>query len=462
MPATEGPVSVEADVWSRLLDLLGGLSRLADLGFGLHAGESVRSAALVALLCDDLGLSADDMRAGLYTALLHHVGCTGFAHETARVYGDELAMNRAAARTDLGDVPRDVFATFIPTFTEGLPLTERARLGVTAVAKGRKVGAAYTVATCEAGRHAGRRLGLPEEVQRSVYHVYELWHGGGIPDRLAGDDIPVASRLADRARCVVRYPRRCPARNRRDQPAGRRDARPDAGGGVRGVGGRAAHGGQPRRPAADRAGLRAPTGGHRTARRPARRRVGVRRHRGPQVPLPPRPLAGCRAAGACRGRTARHGDGDLDELEVAALLHDVGRVAVSTRIWEKEGELTRPEWEEVRLHAYHSERILAGSDRLVGLAEVVGMHHERQDGDGYHRGADAGAIVRPSRMIAAADAYHAMTQARPHRRRCLPTAPRGSSSARRPRGGSTPRRSMRSWRRLGARSRSLLQSHRQA
>lgn len=179
----------------RLADLLAGLSRLADLGFGMHAGESLRSAALAALLAEELGLDDEDLRAALYTALLHHIGCPGFAHETTRIIGDDLAMNTAAARTNLTQ-PRDMFATFLPALVRGQPPLRRARLAVRALAAGERYGTAYTTATCEVGRQAARRLELPETVQRSVYHVYEFWQEGGVPTGLAADEIPVASRVA--------------------------------------------------------------------------------------------------------------------------------------------------------------------------------------------------------------------------------------------------------------------------
>jgi hypothetical protein len=95
----------------RLADLLAGLSRLADLGFGLQAGEALRSCALAAGLARSLELPDDEVRAAFYCALLHHVGCTGYAHETARLFGDELALNVAAGRSDPAD-PRDLLRTF--------------------------------------------------------------------------------------------------------------------------------------------------------------------------------------------------------------------------------------------------------------------------------------------------------------------------------------------------------------
>jgi HD-GYP domain-containing protein (c-di-GMP phosphodiesterase class II) len=126
------------------------------------------------------------------------------------------------------------------------------------------------------------------------------------------------------------------------------------------------------------------------------------------------------------------------DLEVAGLLHDVGRVAVPDRVWEKPGALSGHEWEQVRLHAYHSERILAGSERLASLAPLVGMHHERLDGAGYHRGCTRAELPMAARTLAAADAWQAMTQPRPHRpalapeqaeRRLLAGARRGALDA---------------------------------
>lgn len=97
----------------RLIDLLAGLSRLADFGFGMHACESLRSSALAAALGRELGLARPRPAGGAVHALLHHVGCVGYARETTQAIGDDLAMNVAASRTNLVE-PRDMFATFPP------------------------------------------------------------------------------------------------------------------------------------------------------------------------------------------------------------------------------------------------------------------------------------------------------------------------------------------------------------
>jgi HD-GYP domain-containing protein (c-di-GMP phosphodiesterase class II) len=99
----------------------------------------------------------------------------------------------------------------------------------------------------------------------------------------------------------------------------------------------------------------------------------------------------------------------------AGLVHDLGRVAVPVRIWQKPGPLTADEWERVRLHPYYTERVLTHSPFLSELAPVASSHHERLDGSGYHRGLTVATLTRPARLLAAADAYQAMTEPRPHR-----------------------------------------------
>ena len=99
----------------------------------------------------------------------------------------------------------------------------------------------------------------------------------------------------------------------------------------------------------------------------------------------------------------------------AALIHDLGRVAIGARTWQRAGPLTPGEWEQVRLHPYQTERVISRSPLLSTLAPVAGAHHERLDGSGYHRGSSAPELSLPARLLAAADAFHAMCEPRPHR-----------------------------------------------
>jgi HD-GYP domain-containing protein (c-di-GMP phosphodiesterase class II) len=125
--------------------------------------------------------------------------------------------------------------------------------------------------------------------------------------------------------------------------------------------------------------------------------------------------AGVARLAATAAQHRRFEAAEVIRIRRAALVHDLGRVAVPVRIWQKADPLTPDDWERVRLHAYHSERILARSPFLAGLASMAALHHERLDGSGYHRASNAASLSPPARLLAAADAYHAMTEPRPHR-----------------------------------------------
>jgi HD-GYP domain-containing protein (c-di-GMP phosphodiesterase class II) len=116
------------------------------------------------------------------------------------------------------------------------------------------------------------------------------------------------------------------------------------------------------------------------------------------------------AAGAAR----RVGLPESD-LRRAGWLHDVGRVGVSSVVWEKPGPLTHAEREQVRLHPYYTERILARPASLARLGRLAASHHERLDGSGYHRHVGAAALSAGERLLAAADAYSTLLESRPHR-----------------------------------------------
>jgi DNA-binding CsgD family transcriptional regulator len=89
--------------------------------------------------------------------------------------------------------------------------------------------------------------------------------------------------------------------------------------------------------------------------------------------------------------------------------------SVPTGILDKKGKLTAAEWERVRLHAYHTERVLARSALLADAARIASLHHERLDGSGYHRGERAAQVPMAARILAAADVLQALGEPRPQR-----------------------------------------------
>jgi HD-GYP domain-containing protein (c-di-GMP phosphodiesterase class II) len=98
----------------------------------------------------------------------------------------------------------------------------------------------------------------------------------------------------------------------------------------------------------------------------------------------------------------------------AALAHDIGIAAVPSFVLNKpQNQLTAAEWEQVRLHPYHSERILSKVPALKAIVPIVAAHHERMDGQGYHRGLPGFQIPPEAQIIAVADRFDELSHDKP-------------------------------------------------
>jgi len=104
----------------------------------------------------------------------------------------------------------------------------------------------------------------------------------------------------------------------------------------------------------------------------------------------------------------------VERVRLAGIVHDVGKIAVSDAILQKVGSLDDAEWAEMRKHPETGARLLAGTG-LEDICAWVVAHHERPDGDGYPLGLRQEQIPVEARILAAADAYEAMTSDRPYR-----------------------------------------------
>lgn len=391
------------------------LSLATDLSTGQPLEHGLRTCRMSLTVAEELGLDVGTRSCVYYFALLRFLGCTSDAAETAQLAGgDDLAFNAAMAPVLMAD-PGEGTRFFLRHLAEGLPA--RRRLGrVVAALTDPGAGRRSLAQHCEVGARLASRLGVPDPVVESLAHAYERWDGRGEPTGLRGEEIPAAVRVVSVARDVELWARRAGWPAARTMAGQRRGHAYDPGvvdvvvecgeHALAGLGDDPCAAVLDAEPApvhrigagdvdgaltamADFADLKSPCmRGHSTE-------VG-------RLAAAAAQIAGLSDSAA---RTVRR----------AALVHDVGRVGVPNGIWDHPGPLTTRQWEQVRLHPYWTERILRRCALTAPYAEVAARHHERADGSGYHRGIRGDQLDLGARLLAAADAYHAMTEERPHR-----------------------------------------------
>ena len=402
-------------------EVLAALSLATDLGTDQPLEHGLRTA----VLCERLAAAAggdEAARADAYhLGLVHSIGCTSDAHEAAAAYGDDRPYRSDFATID--SARRNELMAFLWRRTAESRSPHVVAFGGAVLAGARRARSGLT-AHCEVGQRFAQRLGLPPSVSDALWHVFERWDGKGLPRGIAGAEIPRVARLLHLARDADVHWRLGGAEGVRAAFAAR------AGGAY-----------DPELAELARAEL--PAMLEALDERPAWEAAMQAR------PAQPAALAGDALDGACRviGEfadlksvfTLGHstamaelaeaaawrlglGAGDVAVVRRAGLVHDVGRVAVSTGVWEKPAPLSTGEWERVRMHTYFGERVLARCGSLAEVGAVAARHHERLDGSGYHRGAVAGELSLSARLLAAADVCQAMTEPRPYRAGLAPQA----------------------------------------
>ena len=106
---------------------------------------------------------------------------------------------------------------------------------------------------------------------------------------------------------------------------------------------------------------------------------------------------------------------ETEALHLAGLLHDLGKVGVPDAVLRKTSALDEEEWSFIRQHPEKGAEVLSHLATYQDVAAIVRYHHERLDGSGYPNGTTGDAIPEPSKILAIADTYHAMTSDRPYR-----------------------------------------------
>ena len=412
---------VAAPIRTRLAELVATISLGTDLGLGQPMQHVIRQTIIALRMADHLELDEAEREVVYYAGLLAWVGCHTDAYEQSKWFGDDIAMKRDAMFIG---ARKPEFARFLAGHVgAGASMLERVRTGLAFPREGMRWFSGLLHTHWQGADLFAERLGLGEDVRRSLRESYEWWNGRGLAG-LAGEQIRLTSRVVYLADVVAAFERlggydaavAC-ARERsgtqfdpelvdlfcRHAPellAGIDadnhwseilDAEP-------GLARIVDDQGLDRvlEAMGDFADLKSPwfIGHSREVADLAGRAAGL-------LGVPPDEVRAVRRAG---------------------LVHDIGRLGVSNAVWDKKGPLTLTETERVRMHPYLTERMLASSPGLAGLAAIAVLHHERLDGSGYPRGLSGNAIPTAGRLLAAADRYATLTAERPHRPAHTPDA----------------------------------------
>jgi HD-GYP domain-containing protein (c-di-GMP phosphodiesterase class II) len=398
-----------------LSQVIAGLSYALDLTEGEPAGHAVRSCAIALRLADELALDPRSRSNLYYAALLKDAGCSANSARMAALFAtDDHAAKHSSKRVDwAGRV--QAFAWSLRAVAPSASTRERIR-GLRAIKAEGKVTQALMRARCDRGAEIAYLLGLEAETAEAIRALDEHWDGHGQPGGLRGDEIPLLGRIVCLAQTVEIFhadggvaAALAVAHRRRG-----RWFDPALVEALDAIGG-------------DREFWSSLAAGEPLGWRPAERLMSADDERLDEIA---QAFAG--VVDAKSPWTYRHSDracviltslatalgsepDALGELRRAALLHDIGKLAISNRILDKPGRLTAAEFARVREHPLVTARILERVPGFRALAAVAAAHHERLDGRGYPHHMGAAELTLPMRMLAVADVYEALTSPRPYR-----------------------------------------------
>ena len=402
----------------RLAELMMALSTATDLGMGQPMEFALSSCILAVRLAEKCGYSDEALREVYYQALLRYIGCNAETDWLASVVGDEQSLRSNFAQIDNGDVPA-VLNTFMGAI-------RRAHAGESALSIARAIGRGLLTSRhmpqmftghCEVAQRLAERFGFDKNVIYGLGQLYERWDGKGLPRGIKGEAIAPAVLVVTLAQDVVLFHRLGGVE------AAVKIARERKGGAYAPtlVESFCAH-----------AEELCKELDHEPSWKTA-----LELEPGKKESLGEEEFDNaCRAFGDFvdikSNFTLTHSSGvadlaaeaarssglpasDVTLVWRAALVKEIGRTGISSNIWEKTASLTDREWERVRLHTYYAERVFARTPALAELGRLASLHHERLDGSGYHRGLPSASQSSAARILSAADVYHSLREARPHR-----------------------------------------------
>lgn len=398
-----------------LADLLGAFSLATDLGLGQPMEHVLRAWWIAGRIGEHLGLDDAERTDLYYTAVLSWVGCVADAPEVSSWFGDDIAFRADSFGVDFAGLPAMAF--MVRHAGAGGSAWHRLRLASTLVATGASGVEQGLASHCVSTAMMAERLGLAPRVRDGLRQFFCRWDGSGVPDGVGGDGIARSVRLFHLADVVEVFHRTAGVDAAVDVARARRGTKFDPG--IVDVFCAAAP--EVLADLTDDLDVGALVAGDPVLRQPVE---GDGLDDALEVVADFTDLRSTFRAGHSRAvarlaATAADTAGlpadDVTAVRRAGMLHDVGLHGVPASVLDKPGPLTATEGERIRAHSYYTERTLARVPGLTRSAEIAGLAHERLDGSGYHRGLSGSALPATARILAAADAFRAMTEPRAHR-----------------------------------------------
>ena len=409
----------------KLSKILSGLSYALDLTEGHPRGHASRSCLIGMSIARVLGLPLADQSHLFYALLLKDAGCSS---NSARVFqlfgGDDQAAKRAVWLRDWRKLREQVAYVLNYVEPEGRML-ERVRRFAVLAAKGPASRRLLFEVRCDRGAQIARTLGFSEATAQAIRCMDEHFDGGGYPDGMKRQGIPVLARIVGLAQVAEIFSgeqgaARAVAVVRQRRGSWFDPAIVDA-----------------FLSAADDEALWAAC-----ASPSLEETVAAAEPEGREILVDEARLDDIASAfawviDAKSPYTYHHSERVADfavaiaealgldqtakvRLRRAALLHDIGKLSVPNRILDKPGPLTPAEWERIKLHPYYTHQILERVPVFGELAFDASAHHERFDGRGYFRNLPASQLSEPARILCAADQLDALSAERQYRGKLPP------------------------------------------
>lgn len=401
----------------RLAELLSALSLAIDLSMAKPMEWVIKACVLGVRMGEALGLSPDERSQAYYVTLLRHVGCTSTAAEEARLFGDERELRRVVPTMMDENAPRGGLGYLLEHLGAGRSFFDRAGLLLRFLgARSRLPMDELSAEHCEIAQQFAKQLGLNGAIQLALGQTYERWDGHGFPHHREGGQITLSARIACFALDVVFF-----------FSVGGETAAFEM------VRSRAGRFHDPRlaeeflkKPSLFLEGLNAPSLWDAVLNAEPRPFFKLTETQADQAffvladfadAQSPYFLGHSRRVSSIAAKAAERFLSADDAVKVrrAALLQGLGRVGVSAAIWGKPEPLSDSEWERVRLYPHHTERVFSRSAALSPLGILASQQQELLDGSGYPHRLTSAALPPAARLLAAVQAYTAMTEARPHR-----------------------------------------------